>query len=83
MIFFQSFAHIHTHEPSFDDKEMICCQNIVSVADAFGRLFLIKPNMTDEEIHESNAKREQLSKFCRDGPAAYQSVSCASCEATG
>ena len=50
VIFFQPFAHIHTHEPSLDDKEMICSQNIASVADAFDRLFLIKPNMTDEEI---------------------------------
>ena len=80
VIFFQPFAHIHTHEPSLDDKEMICSQNIASVADAFDRLFLIKPNMTDEEIHESNAKREQLSKFCRDRPAAHRSVSCTRCE---
>ena len=73
VLFFQPFARIHTHEPSFNDEDYE--KDLASAADAFDRLFLIKPNMTQEEIEESNAKREQLRKFCNDRPATQRSLS--------
>ena len=74
VLFFQPFARIHTHEPSFNDDDYE--EDLASAAEAFDRLFLLKPNMTQEEIEESNSKREQLRKFCNDRPATQMPLLC-------
>ena len=69
-IFFKVEFHPHADESRVVGAESN--EGLLSIREAFDRLFGIDPNMTVEELEDSRQMRKMLYSFRRDTPASHQ-----------
>ena len=69
-IIFKVEFHPLADESRVDDVESH--EDLLSIREAFDRLFGIDPNMTVEELEDSRQMRKMLHSFWRDTPASHR-----------